>query len=216
MSFTFTTLKTAIQDYTENTETTFVNNLSTLIKQAENRINGAVQLPDYRKNQTASVTADNPYLVLPDDFLYPYSLAVLDSSSNYSFLLNKDVNFIREAYPASASNTGLPEFYAQFDDTHFILAPTPDSTYTVELHYFYLPESITASSDGTSWLGTNAPDALLFGSLVEAYIFMKGEADVLQIYETRFKEALEKLIIENDGRNRKDAYRSGQYKIEGQ
>ena len=213
MSFTFTTLKNAIQDYTENTETTFVNNLSTIIVQAENRINGAVELPNYRKNQTATATINNQYLGVPDDFLYPYSLAVVDSDGNYNFLINKDVNFIREAYPKASANTGLPEYYAQFDDDFYILGPTPDANYTVELHYFYLPQSITASSDGTSWLGTNAPDVLLFGSLVEAYIFMKGEPDIVQLYETRFKDALDKLVIENDERNRKDAYRSGQRRL---
>jgi|TARA_R100001460_G_scaffold13602_9_gene30638 hypothetical protein len=213
MSFTFTTLKTTIQDYTENTETTFVNNLPTLIKQAESRINSSVELPRYRKNQTATATINNQYLGVPDDFLYSYSLAVLDSDGNYSFLINKDVNFIREAYPKPSANTGLPEYYAQFDDGFFILGPTPDANYEVELHYFYLPQSITASSDGTSWLGSNAPDVLLFGSLVEAYIFMKGEPDLVSLYETRFKEALDKLVVEQDGRNRKDAYRGGQRRI---
>jgi|TARA_A100001515_G_scaffold69424_2_gene55187 hypothetical protein len=213
MSFTFTTLKTAIQDYTENTETTFVNNLPTLIKQAESRINSSVELPRYRKNQQATATINNQYLGVPDDFLYSYSLAVVDSDGNYNFLINKDVNFIREAYPKPSTNTGLPEYYAQFDDGFFILGPTPDANYTVELHYFHLPQSITASSDGTSWLGSNAPDVLLFGSLVEAYIFMKGEPDLVGLYETRFKEALDKLVIEQDGRNRKDAYRGGQRRI---
>ena len=216
MSFTFTTLKSAIQDYTENTETTFVNDLSIIIVQAENRINSTVQLPDFRSNKTASTSTDNPYLAIPDDFLYPYSLAVLNSDSEYNFLLNKDVNFIREAYPASGSNKGLPKFYAQFDEDHFILGPTPDANYTVELHYFYLPQSITTSSDGTSWLGTNASDALLYGCLVEAYTFMKGEPDIIATYDTRYKEALKQLVIENDGRNRKDAYRRGQFKIQGQ
>jgi len=216
MSFTFTTLKSTIQDYTENTETTFVNDLATIIVQAENRINSSVQLPNFRANKTAAVSLDNPYLTIPDDFLYPYSLAVLDSDSNYSYLLNKDVNFIREAYPLSAENKGLPEYYAQFDDDHFIVAPTPDDNYTVELHYFYLPTSITTSSDGTSWIGTNAPDVLLYGSLVEAYTFMKGEPDIINTYDKRYKEALSQLVVQNDGRNRKDAYRRGQFRIQGQ
>ena len=216
MSFTFTTLKSAIQDYTENTETTFVNDLATIIVQAENRINSSVQLPNFRANKTASVSLDNPYLTIPNDFLYPYSLAVLDSDSNYNYLLNKDVNFIREAYPLSTSNKGLPQYYAQFDDDHFIIAPTPDANYTVELHYFYLPTSITTSSDGTSWIGTNAPDVLLYGSLVEAYTFMKGEPDIISTYDKRYKEALSQLVVQNDGRNRKDAYRRGQFRIEGQ
>tara|TARA_R110000787_G_scaffold275724_1_gene384435 strand:- start:231 stop:881 length:651 start_codon:yes stop_codon:yes gene_type:complete len=216
MSFTLTTLKSTIQDYTENTETTFVDDLSTIIVQAENRINSSVQLPNFRANKTAAVSTDNPYLTIPDDFLYPYSLAVLDGDSNYSYLLNKDVNFIREAYPLSGSNKGLPEFYAQFDNDYFIVAPTPDANYSVELHYFYLPTSITTSSDGTSWLGTNAPDVLLYGSLVEAYTFMKGEPDIISTYDNRYKEALSQLVVQNDGRNRKDAYRRGQFRIEGQ
>ena len=214
MAFTFTTLKSAIQDYTENTETTFVNDLPTIIQQAEQRILDSVQLPVFRQNQTGTLTSSNAYLATPTDFLYPYSLAVLDSSSNYTFLLNKDVNFIREAYPSS-STTGLPVYYAQFDDDYFIVGPAPDSGYTVELHYFYRPESITASSDGTSWLGTNAPDVLLYGCLIEAYTFMKGEPDVITLYDKRYKEALQQLIIEGDGRNRKDAYRSGQVRIQG-
>ena len=187
MSFTFTTLKSAIQDYTENTETTFVNDLATIIVQAENRINSSVQLPNFRANKTAAVSTDNPYLTIPDDFLYPYSLAVLDGDSNYSYLLNKDVNFIREAYPLSGSNKGLPEFYAQFDNDYFIVAPTPDANYSVELHYFYLPTSI-----------------------------MKGEPDIISTYDNRYKEALSQLVVQNDGRNRKDAYRRGQFRIEGQ
>jgi len=212
MSWTFTTLKSAIQDYTENTETTFVSNLTNIIVQAENRIIKSVELPNFRKNVTASLTTSNSYLATPDDYLYPYSLAVIDSDSNYNYLLNKDVNFIREAFPAEAT-TGVPKYYGQFDDDFFIVAPTPSSTFTVELHYFYIPESITASSDGTSWLGTNASEVLLYASLVEAYTFMKGEADILSDYDKRFKEALGKLTLESDSYNRKDAYRSGQRRI---
>ena len=158
MSWTFTTLKTAIQDYTQNTETTFVTNLPTLIVQAENRIIKSVELPNFRKNVTGTLTSGNPYLSTPSDYLYPFSLAVLDSSNNYDYLLNKDVSFIREAYP-TASTTGSPKFYAQFDDDTFIVAPAPDANLTVELHYFYIPESITVASSGTSWLGTNATEA---------------------------------------------------------
>tara|TARA_R110000796_G_scaffold114283_1_gene225986 strand:- start:678 stop:1328 length:651 start_codon:yes stop_codon:yes gene_type:complete len=216
MSFTLTTLKTAIQDYTENTETTFVNDLNILIKQTESRINASVQLPTYKRNVTSSTAQNNQYVGIPSDFLYPYSLAVVNTDSEHVYLLNKDVNFIREAYPASASNTGIPKFYAQFDDGHFILGPTPDAEYTLEMHYFHLPTSITSSADGTSWLGTNAPDALLYGCLVEAYTFMKGEPDIITLYEQRFKEAIGQLQLENDGRNRKDAYRSGQFRIEAQ
>ena len=212
MSWTFTTLKTAIQDYTQNTESTFVTNLPTLIVQAENRIVKSVELPNFRKNVTGTLTSSSPYLSTPTDYLYPFSLAVLDSSSNYKYLLNKDVSFIRQSFP-SASTTGTPKFYAQFDDDTFIIAPTPDSNYTVELHYFYIPTSITTSSDGTSWLGTNATEALLYASLVEAYTFMKGEPDILSNYEKRFQEALQRLTLESDGYNRKDAFRDGQRKV---
>jgi len=212
MSWTFTTLKTAIQDYTQNTETTFVTNLPTLIVQAENRIIKSVELPNFRKNVTGTLTSGNPYLSTPSDYLYPFSLAVLDSSNNYDYLLNKDVSFIREAYP-TASTTGSPKFYAQFDDDTFIVAPAPDANLTVELHYFYIPESITVASSGTSWLGTNATEALLYSSLVEAYTFMKGEPDILSGYENRFKEALGRLTLESDGYNRRDAYRDGYRKI---
>lgn len=212
MSWTFTTLKTAIQDYTQNTESTFVTNLPTLIVQAENRIVKSVELPNFRKNVTGTLTSSSPYLSTPTDYLYPFSLAVLDSSSNYEYLLNKDVSFIRQSFP-SASTTGTPKFYAQFDDDTFIIAPTPDSNYTVELHYFYIPTSITTSSDGTSWLGTNATEVLLYASLVEAYTFMKGEPDILSNYEKRFQEALQRLTLESDGYNRKDAFRDGQRKV---
>ena len=212
MSWTFTTLKSAIQDYTQNTESTFVSNLPTLIVQAETRIIKSLELPNFRKNVTGTLTASNPYLSAPSDYLYPFSLAVLDGSNNYEYLLNKDVSFIRQAYP-SASTTGTPKFYAQFDDDTFIVAPTPSTGLTVELHYFYKPESITVASSGTTWLGTNATEALLYGSLVEAYTFMKGEPDILANYENRFKEALGKLTLESDGYNRKDAFRDGQRKV---
>ena len=212
MAWTFTTLKSAIQDYTDNTEASFVSNMTNIIVQAENRIIKSVELPNFRKNQTGTFTSGNAYLATPTDYLYPYSLAVIDSDSNYNYLLNKDVNFIREAYPASAT-TGVPKYYAQFDDDFFIVGPSPNSGYTVEIHYFYIPESITAASSGTSWLGTNASEALLYGSLAEAYTYMKGEQDILDNYEKRFKEALERLTLESDGYNRKDAYRSGQRRI---
>jgi hypothetical protein len=212
MAWTYTTLKNAIKDYTQNSETTFDSNLANIITQAEVRIVKSVELPNFRKNQTGTVTSGNAYLASPTDYLYPYSLAVIDGDSNYNYLINKDVNFIRESYPASAT-TGVPKYYSQFDDDFFLLAPTPNSGYTVEIHYFYVPESITASSDGTSWLGTNASEALLYGSLIEAYTFMKGEPDILSNYNARFKEALQRLTLESDSYNRKDAYRSGQRRI---
>ena len=212
MSWTFTTLKTAIQDYTQNTESTFVTNLPTLIVQAENRIVKSVELPNFRKNVTGTLTSSSPYLSTPTDYLYPFSLAVLDSSSNYEYLLNKDVSFIRQSFP-SASTTGTPKFYAQFDDDTFIIAPTPDSNYTVELHYFYIPTSITTSSDGTSWLGTNATEALLYASLVEAYTFMKGEPDIMTLYQQRFVEAAQRLKNYGEGVENTDAYRTGLVRI---
>ena len=212
MSFTFTTLKTAIQDYTQNTEATFVADLSIIIQQGEDRIIKSVELPNFRKNVTGTFTSGNQYLETPSDYLYPFSLAVLDDSNNYSYLLNTDVSFIREAYP-SASTTGTPKHYAQFDDTTFIVGPSPSSNLNAELHYYYVPQSITASSDGTSWLGTNAPELLLYASLIEAYTFMKGEPDVMANYEKRFQEALQRLTLLSDGYNRKDAYRDGQRKI---
>ena len=206
MAWTFTTLKNAIQDYLETTETSFVNNLSIIITQAEDRILNSVQLPDFRKNVTGTTTDGTPYLTMPSDFLAPYSLAVVNSG--YEYLLFKDVNFIREAYPA-ATTEGVPKYYAVFDENTFILGPTPSSNLTAELHYFYKPESITASSDGTSWLGTNAESALLYGSLVEAYTFLKGDADMLNIYMTRYNEALADLKNIGEGYDTTDSYRSG-------
>ena len=206
MALTFTTLKNAIIDYLETTETTFVNNLSIIITQAEDRILNSVQLPDFRKNVTGTTTDGTPYLTMPSDFLAPYSLAV--DNSGYEYLLFKDVNFIREAYPA-ATTEGVPKYYAVFDENTFILGPTPSSNLTAELHYFYKPESITASSDGTSWLGTNAESALLYGSLVEAYTFLKGDADMLNIYMTRYNEALADLKNIGEGYDTTDSYRSG-------
>jgi hypothetical protein len=213
MSWTFTTLKSAIQDYTQNTESTFVADLSIIIQQGEDRIVKSVELPNFRKNVTGTFTSGNQYLATPSDYLYPFSLAVLDDSNNYSYLLNTDVSFIREAYP-SASTTGTPKHYAQFDDTTFIVGPSPSSNLNAELHYYYIPQSITASADGTSWLGTNAPELLLYASLIEAYTFMKGEPDVMANYEKRFQEALQRLTLLSDGYNRKDAYRDGQRKID--
>jgi|TARA_R100000315_G_scaffold19113_1_gene6804 hypothetical protein len=206
MAFTFTTLKTAIQDYTQNSETTFVNNLPIIIKQAEDRILKSIQLPDFRKNVTGTLTDGNQYLSTPSDFLAPYSLAIDNSGSEY--LVFKDVNFIREAYPV-ASTEGIPKYYAIFDSNTFIVGPTPNANLTAELHYFYKPQSITESSDGTSWLGTNAESSLLYGSLYEAYTFMKGEPDIMQLYATRYQEALKELKELGEGYDTTDNYRSG-------
>lgn len=209
MSYTFAELKTAIQDFSENTETTFVNNLSRFIKGAEERILKAVQLSVFRRNVTANLTASNKFLAAPADFLASYSLSVIDGS-NHSFLLFKDPNYI-QTYNPNPSTTGKPKYYALFDVDNFILAPTPDSAYTAELHYFYRPASLTAGADsGTTWLSTNAPQAMLYGSLIEAYTFMKGEPDVLQNYEQKFIEAIQLLKMHGDAKETTDYYRAGQ------
>tara|TARA_R110000744_G_scaffold378730_2_gene495296 strand:+ start:1345 stop:1986 length:642 start_codon:yes stop_codon:yes gene_type:complete len=206
MAWTFTTLKTAIQDYLETTETSFVANLPAIIRQAEDRILKSVQLPDFRKNSTGTTSDGNKYLQVPDGFLAPYSLAL--DNSGYEFLLFKDVNFIREAYPV-ATDKGIPKYYGIFDSGNFILGPTPSAAFAVELHYFYKPDSITTASSGTSWLGTNAESTLLYGSLVEAYTFLKGEADLMQLYVGRYEEAITNLKGLAEGYDTTDSYRSG-------
>lgn len=203
----YTQLVQAIQDYTENDETTFVSQIPTFVKQAEERINRAVQIPDLRRNQTGNLTASNRFLAQPSDFLSVFSLAVIDGNGDYEFLLPKDVNFIREAYP-SVSTTGKPQYYGIFDDEAFILAPTPDDSYTVQLHYYYDPPSIVDA--GTSWLGDNAETTLLYGSLIEAYTFMKGEGDLINLYTARYNEAIAQLFNLGEGRNRMDSYRDGE------
>ena len=209
MSFTYATLETAIQDYTENSETTFTNNLSVFIKQAEERILKNVQLSVFRKNATAAFTSSNQYLGCPSDFLAPFSLSFTNSSSEKVFLDYKDVNFIQTVNPNS-STTGSPKYYAHYDNDNFIIAPTPNSTYAVEIHYFYRPASLTAGSDsGTTWLSTNAPNTMLYGSLIEAYTFMKGEPDVLQNYNQRFVEAVGGLKSFGESKESTDAYRTG-------
>ena len=205
MAFTFTTLKSAIQDYTQNTETTFTNNLSRFIINAEERILKEVELDDFRKNVTGSATQSSKFLTKPTDFLAPFSLSVVNSSAN-EFLLYKHVTFIQDFTP-NPSTTGTPKYYADWDETTFLMGPTPDANYTVELHYFYRPQSITASDDGTSWLGTNAELALMYASLVEAYTFMKGEPEFLQLYNLRYMEALQTMKNLGEGKNNSDQYR---------
>jgi len=208
MSFTYSTLKTAIQNYTENDETTFTNNLSVFIKNAEERILKNAHLSLFRKNVTGSMTSSNQYLGCPSDFLAPFSLSYT-SSSVKSFLDFKDVNFIQTFNPNS-STTGSPRYYAQFDIDTFLIGPTPDSSYTSELHYFYRPASLTAGDDdGTTWLSINATQAILYGCLIEAYTFMKGEADLLQEYEKRFSEAMISIKMLGESREVTDEYRSG-------
>jgi len=192
MSFTLTTLESAIKEYLDSAETTFTNNLSNFIKSTEERILKSVDLPVFRKNVTGTATSGTPYLGSPSDFLSPFSLAVI-SSSNYSYLWFKHVTFIRDYTPAEAT-TGLPVYYAVFDDDTFILAPTPDDTYTFELHYKYRPASLTAgASDGTTWLSTNAMNAMLYGSLMEGGTFLKMPPPELQLFEQRFQEAMVNL-----------------------
>lgn len=210
----YTQLSAALVAYTENTSQDFADNISTFVKQAETRIYNTVQLTSLRRNVTGVLTAGNKYLQAPTDFLSVFSLAVVDASGNYEYLLDKDVNFIRAAYP-SASATGLPKFYAIFgprsDDASelsFILGPMPDDDYEVELHYFYYPESIVTA--GNTWLGDNFDPVLLYGSLVEAYTYMKGEQDLINLYNQKYMEALATLKQLGDGKQRQDAYRSGQ------
>lgn len=205
MAFTFTTLKSAIQDYTQNTETTFTNNLTRFILNAEERIFKEVELDDFRKNVTGTATQSNKFLTKPTDFLAPFSLSVVNSSAN-EFLLYKHVTFIQDFTPNPAT-TGTPKYYADWNEAAFLMGPTPDTNYTVELHYFYRPQSITASSDGTSWLGTNAELALMYGSLVEAYTFMKGEPELLQLYNQRYIEALQTMKNLGEGKSNSDQYR---------
>ena len=208
MSFTLATLKTAIQDYTDNSETTFVNNLNNFIKAAEEKIFKSVDLDIFRKNVTSALTSSDQFLTVPSDYLASFSLQITTAGSE-SFLLQKDVNYLREYTPA-ASTTGLPKYYARFDENNFMLAPTPDSNYTIELHYYYRPTSITAGADsGTTWISTNAPFALLYGSLIEAYTFMKGETDVIQNYNNTYLQYMERLKDLGEARENTDANRVG-------
>ena len=219
---TYTELVAAIEAYTENYEQLFVDNIPVFVKQAEQRIYNTAQIPALRKNVTGVTKANNKYLPCPVDYLSTYSMAVIDADGNYEYLLNKDVNFIRAAYP-SPNDTGLPQYYAIFgpavasstisDELTFILGPTPDEAYSVELHYYYYPESITVAADGRTWLGDNYDPVLLYGSLLEAYTFMKGEQDVMAFYSQKYADALQQLIRLGDGLERGDAYRDGQAKV---
>jgi len=227
----YTSLYNTIQTYTENqfpdvylasggtvNATTQIN---TFITQAEQRIYNSVQFPSLRKNVTGTTTSSNKYLSCPSDFLATYSMAVVDATGAYEYLLNKDVNFIRQAYP-TPTDTAIPKYYALFGPTvsgvtisnelSFILGPTPDTVYTIELHYYYYPESITTVASGQTWLGDNFDSVLLYGSLVEAYSFMKGEVDIIAGYDAKYKEALALAKRLGDGMERQDAYRSGQYR----
>ena len=212
----YTALSAAIQAYTENTEADFVAEIPVFVQQAEQRIYNTVQFPSIRKNVTGSTSANNKYLGCPSDFLAVYSMAVVDGTGAYEYLLNKDVNFIRQAYP-QPTDTAIPKYYALFgaqtndvNELTFILGPTPDATYGVELHYYDYTESIVTA--GTTWLGDNFDSVLLYGSLVEAYTYMKGEQDMMALYNGKYQEALALAKRLGDGMERQDAYRSGQYR----
>ena len=223
---TYTELVAAIQSYTENYEQEFVSYIPTFIRQTETRVYNTVQIPALRANKTGILTSGNKYLSAPGDFLAVYSMAVIENygqaTEAYHYLLNKDVNYIREAYPTPA-DTGLPLYYAIFgpsvssnvatDELTFILGPTPNSGYTVELHYYYYPESITTAADGRTWLGDNYDPVLLYGSLREAYLYMKGEQDLIANVEAKYNEAMGQLKRLGDGMERQDAYRSGQVRV---
>jgi hypothetical protein len=216
----YTQLVAEIQSYTENQFAT--DDINTFIKQTEQRVYNTIQFPSLRKNVTGTTYGNNKYLSAPLDFLSVFSMAAVDGNNNYQYLLNKDVNFIRAAFP-NPSDTGLPEYYALFGPTttnaatpvittelSFILGPTPDAAYVIELHYYYYPESIVTA--GTSWLGDNFDSVLFYGSLLEAYTYMKGESDVYTAYQKRYDEALAMAKRLGDGLERGDAYRDGQYK----
>ena len=211
MSLTYAQLSAAIQNYTEVTEDSFVANIPTFVQNTETLVNNSVQLPAFRTNVTGVTTANLPYVALPPDFLSVFALSVFTTTTvnevpqtTQTYLYQKDVEYIREAYPFPGVS-GTPQYYGIFDNTSFILGPTPDAQYSVEMHYYAYPQSIVTA--GTSWLGTNFSNVLLWGSLVEAYIYMKGEADLIQAYQQKFQEAMGLLKQLGDGKDRQDTYR---------
>jgi len=207
----YTQLVDLVKQYTQNEETSFVANIPNFVQLAEERIYNAVFIPAIRKNQIGTLTPSNKYLSVPADWLANFSLSVIDPVTNaQTFLLDKDVNFIRECYP-DPDDVGGPKYYAIFDKNTFILGPTPDSNYQVELHYYYYPESIVTAS--TSWLGDNFETVLLYGTLREAYLYMKGEQDLIQYYEQKYQESLGLLKLLGEGKDRRDAYRNGLNRI---
>jgi hypothetical protein len=217
----YTELKAAIIAYTENQDSSFEAEVPVFVRQAEQRIYNSVQFPSLRKNVTGTTTANNKYLQCPSDFLSVYSMAAVAVDGSYEYLLNKDVNFIRQAYPNPNTDKAIPRYYAIFgprsdneDELSFILGPTPDASYTIELHYYYYPESITVAANGRTWLGDNFDSVLLYGSLVEAYTYMKGEQDMMGVYNQKYMEALAMAKRLGDGLERSDAYRSGQARVQ--
>ena len=214
---TYAELTAALQDYLETREPTFVASIPTFIRQAEQRIYRTVLIPEFRKNSTGQMTSGNRYLARPTDFISAFSLAVIDGDGDYTYLLDKDMNFMREAYP-NPTTSGVPRFYAQFvgDSTEsaagsFLLGPTPNGNYQVELQYYYDPPSIV--TQGTSWLGENAEAALLYGSLLEAYTFMKGDQDIMSVYQGRYDQGMAQLGVV-DQRSKRDSYRDGEGRME--
>lgn len=200
----YSELYQSIIDFTESTDPTFTENIPTFVENTERRIYSSVLIPVLRKNVTGSMTADNKYLACPSDFLSPYELAVVDSEGSYEYLLQKEVSYVRQNYP-TPTYTGVPKYYAQFDENTFILGPTPADSYTVELHYYYYPQTIVTA--GTTWVGDNFPMCLLYGALCEANIFLKGETDLQQNYEKMFMENMSLLKNYADGRTRNDNFR---------
>ena len=215
MSFTLTTLTASVQEWTENDESTFVAEIPFFIQNAEERIFKVVDLEYFRKNVTGVMTSGNKFLQKPSDWLANFSLSFVNSSSENVFLLQKDVNYLQEFHP-NPSSTGTPRFYASFDVNNFIIAPTPNSNFTVEVHYYYRPASLTTDDSGSTWISTNAPDALLYATLIEAYTFMKGENDLLQLYTARFTEAISRLKIYAEAKENTDAYREGLVRVPNQ
>jgi hypothetical protein len=215
MSFTLTTLTASVQEWTQNDESTFVAEIPFFIRNAEERIFKVVDLEYFRKNVTGVMTSGNKFLQKPSDWLANFSLSFVNSSSENVFLLQKDVNYLQEFHP-NPSSTGTPRFYASFDVNNFIIAPTPNSNFNVEVHYYYRPASLTTDDSGSTWISTNAPDALLYATLIEAYTFMKGENDLLQLYTARFTEAISRLKIYAEAKENTDAYREGLVKVPNQ
>jgi hypothetical protein len=208
----YSQLSQLIQDYCQSTETSFVANIPTFVQLAEERIYNSVQIPAIRKNVTGTMTQNFQYFQLPSDWLSTFSLAVIDpTTGEYEYLLNKDVNFIRASYPPPNSY-GKPKYYAIWNNASMILGPTPDVNYSAELHYYYYPVSIVTNS--TSWLGDNFETVLLYGALREAYVYLKGEQDMMQYYDQKYMEALGQLKRLGDGLDRQDAYRSGQVRVQ--
>ena len=214
MTLTYGQLKQAVQDYTENDETSFVNNIPLFIRLAEERILKSVQLNLFQKNQFGNLTSGNKYLAAPSDFLAPFSLSLTDNGNDIQFLEFKALDFVQTVNPDDAT-TGVPRYYAQFDVDNFILAPTPDANYVVDIHYLYRPASLTAGADsGTTWLSENAEITLLYASLIEAYTYMKGEPDLLNVYNTRFNESLARMKNLGEAQETIDEYRYGKLRIQ--